>query len=87
MSATLSHVARDDGRQQPGRRAGQHGGDEPGHRRGHQELLPAPAPDPLHAQPLRRRDAEQIAGQFGRVLKVVAAQPREPACIAEVLDP
>ena len=35
------HVARDDGRQQPGRRAGQHGGDEPDHRRDRQELLPA----------------------------------------------
>ena len=44
-------------------------------------------PDPLQVQPLRRRDAEQVAGQFGSVLKVVVAQPRDPACVAEVLDP
>jgi hypothetical protein len=46
-----------------------------------------PTPEPLDAEPLRRWDAEQVIGQLGRVLEVVAAQPSDTVGVAVIFDP
>jgi hypothetical protein len=68
-------MAGDDGREQPGGRTSEHGGDHPDHARDRQELLPASALQPLDPEPLCRWDTEEVVDQFGGVVEVVAAQP------------
>jgi len=95
-------VIEDRDRRQGRSRAGKYRRDHRDHARDRSVSLPGSAPQPLHLEPalfdacvwgwlgkIRLplfEDAEQIWGQLGRLVEVVAPQQRDPPRVTEILD-
>jgi hypothetical protein len=96
-------VSRNDGGKQPDGGASKYGRDHRDHARDRSVSLPGSAQQPLDLEPVLFdacvwgwlgkirlplfEDAEQIWGQLGRLVEVVAPQQRDPPRVTEILDP